>query len=241
MWLALDTATDRATVALGERAEDAVVESLPGARRHAAALIPMIESVLRQAGATLDQVEGVIVADGPGSFTGLRVAAAAAKALVHARGIELWAAPSLMARAAGASAASDGAGLTLAVSDALRGQVFAAGYRFSPGAVITELAPAVWSLESLMAEPVQPDLVTGDAPADVMAALARWSGRGPVVSPPVDPPARFLLDLRARRGGAIRVGDPLDWEPVYGRPAEAQARWEIAHGRPLPDSRGGPG
>jgi hypothetical protein len=32
-----------------------------------------------------------------------------------------------------------------------------------------------------------------------------------------------------------------EWEPVYGRPAEAQARWEKAHGRPLPDSVGSPG
>jgi hypothetical protein len=31
------------------------------------------------------------------------------------------------------------------------------------------------------------------------------------------------------------------WEPVYGRPAEAQARWEMVHGRPLPDSVGSPG
>ena len=32
-----------------------------------------------------------------------------------------------------------------------------------------------------------------------------------------------------------------EWEPVYGRPAEAQARWEIAHGRPLPDPIRSPG
>jgi tRNA A37 threonylcarbamoyladenosine modification protein TsaB len=41
-WLALDTATDRASVALGASAGDAVEESLSGARRHAAALVPMI-------------------------------------------------------------------------------------------------------------------------------------------------------------------------------------------------------
>jgi hypothetical protein len=29
-----------------------------------------------------------------------------------------------------------------------------------------------------------------------------------------------------------------DWEPTYGRPAEAQARWEAAHGRALPNPAG---
>jgi tRNA threonylcarbamoyladenosine biosynthesis protein TsaB len=80
MWLALETATDRASVAIGEGAEDAVEESLSGARRHAGALIPMIETVLRRRAVTLDQVSGVVVSDGPGSFTGLRVGAVPGRA-----------------------------------------------------------------------------------------------------------------------------------------------------------------
>ena len=39
------------------------------------------------------------------------------------------------------------------------------------------------------------------------------------------------IDERA----VARAADPLGYEPVYGRLAEAQARWERAHGRPLPD------
>jgi hypothetical protein len=48
-----------------------------------------------------------------------------------------------------------------------------------------------------------------------------------------------LIELAAMEGGIRKVEDALGWEPVYGRPAEAQARWESAHGRPLPDSVGG--
>ena len=51
----------------------------------------------------------------------------------------------------------------------------------------------------------------------------------------------MLLDLVGRPGGAVRVEPVEGWQPVYGRPAEAQARWETAHGRPLPDSIGSPG
>ena len=101
MWLALETATDRASVAVGRTAADAVEESLTGARRHAGALLPMIQAALRRRGIGLDAITGLIVSDGPGSFTGLRVGATAAKALARARGLPLRTAPSLLARAAG--------------------------------------------------------------------------------------------------------------------------------------------
>ena len=83
MLLAIETATDRASVALGLPGADPLEENVAGARRHAAALLPMIQSLLRRAGASLDDVTGMVLSDGPGSFTGLRVGASVAKALVH--------------------------------------------------------------------------------------------------------------------------------------------------------------
>ena len=84
-------------MAVGAAASDAVEESLVGARRHAGALLPMAHRALARRGIGLDGVEGLALSDGPGSFTGLRVGAAVAKALVRARGLPLWVAPSLMA------------------------------------------------------------------------------------------------------------------------------------------------
>lgn len=235
MWLGIDTATDRASVALG-MVEDATGMEVVGARRHAAALLPALLELLRARGVTLDQVRGIALADGPGSFTGLRVGAAVAKALARTRGIELWTAPSLMVRAAGAAS---GRGLVLAVADALRGDVYAAAYRFGGGGVETVLSPTVRRPEALAAEVSVPDLVVGEAPPAIVEVLERWSGRSMVRGPTGAPDARRLIGLTALRGGAARVEDVLSWEPVYGRPAEAQVRWEKTHGRPLPDSVGG--
>jgi hypothetical protein len=39
-------------------------------------------------------------------------------------------------------------------------------------------------------------------------------------------------------GAVARLDDPAGAEPTYGRLAEAQVRWEHAHGRPLPDPPG---
>jgi tRNA threonylcarbamoyladenosine biosynthesis protein TsaB len=183
-------------------------------------------------------VRGIALSDGPGSFTGLRIGASVAKALVHTRRLPLWTAPSLLVRAAGI--ARPGA-LVLAVANALRGEVYAAAYRFAPDGIRTELIPSVRRPDDIVRLELQPDLVVGEAPAPLLAILEDWVG-GPVVGPPAGSPrASRLLDLVGRPGGAHEVAAVPEWEPVYGRPAEAQARWESAHGRPLPDSIGSPG
>jgi len=240
MWLALDTASDWASVALGEpgAGHRALEENLAGARRHAAALLPMIQALLGRSGANLDALQGILLSDGPGSFTGLRVGASVAKALAHSRRLPLWTAPSLLVRAAQVAGSGN---LVLAVSNALRGEVYAAAYRFSSEGIRTELVPSVRRPEHIISLEVQPDIVVGEAPPPVIGMLEQWSGK-PVVGPPEGAPhAARLLDLVGRPGGAREVPAAWQWEPTYGRPAEAQARWESAHGRPLPDSVGSPG
>ena len=237
MLLALDTATDRASLALGVPGSAQVEETIGGSRRHAGGLLPAIQTLLRQANASLEDLTGIVLSDGPGSFTGLRVGASVAKALVLTRGLPLWIAPSLMVRAAGV--ARDGE-IVLAVSNALRGEVYAAGYRFLPDRITVELAPTVRRPEDLMAGPLRPAVLVGEAPPDIVTVLEGWSGRSLIGPPDGSPRAGSLLALVGKTGGATPVERVAEWEPVYGRPAEAQTRWEIAHGRPLSDPVGNP-
>ena len=235
MFLALETATDRASVAVGRSEAQAVEMNVSGARRHAASILVLIKTALTKAGATLDDLTAVVVADGPGSFTGLRVGAAVAKALVHARGLRLWTAPSLLVRAAGSGSLDT---TIVAVSDALRGDIYAAAYRFGAGGIATLLPPTVSRPEDLESRLPQPTQIVGDVPPAARQALERWSGRAVVTSPLGAPEATRLLGLVGRPGGAREITDTAEWEPEYGRPAEAQARWEMTHGRSLPNSAG---
>jgi len=238
MWLALDTATERASVAVGMPGAAPLEESIGGSRRHAAAILPTIQALLRRAGTSLDELRGIVLSDGPGSFTGLRVGASVAKALVQVRGLPLWTAPSLLVRAAGVAQGDE---LVLSVANALRGEVYAAAYRFFADRIEAVLPPSVRRPDVLVSSALDPAVIVGEAPAEVLTTLRHWVGR-PVIGPPEGSPhAARLLDLVGRRGGAREVEDVRDWEPVYGRPAEAQARWESAHGRPLSDSVGSPG
>jgi tRNA threonylcarbamoyl adenosine modification protein YeaZ len=235
--LALDTATDCATLAIGARGEVLAEITLSG-RRHAAALLPGVEQLVRLVDASLGDLGRVLVADGPGSFTGLRIGVATVQGLVRARPeITVGTAPSLLAAAWRAAQFHDGA--VAALYDALRGEVYGAVYRFGKQAVHCLVAPRLATVDALMAACPAPAVVAvGDGAVAYADAVRGWTGRDPVGPPAGAPAAAALLALDGAAGGTREVPDVMAFEPDYGRPAEAQVRWERAHGTRLPDSRG---
>jgi len=235
-WLAIDTATDTASVAVGRPPHAETGSFIRGARRHAAEIIGLVDHALEQAGLKPRDLEGIVIADGPGSFTGLRIGWATAKGLAHEAALPLRTVPSLMA-AAGTVAAQLGPVPIAACYDALRGQVYGALYVVRAGTVETLVAPAVMTIaEFARTAPARPSAVVGDGAARYPDDVRRWSGTAPVPPESLVPNATTLLSLFQREGAARALEDALDAEPLYGRPAEAQVRWEARHGTPLPDS-----
>jgi len=235
VWLAIDTATEIASVAAGRPPRADSGAQVQGARRHAAEIVRLVDFVLGRLGITPRDLEGIVLGDGPGSFTGLRIGWAAAKGLAQEAGLELVAVPSLMAAAAGA-ALKVGPEPIAACFDALRGQVYGAVYAFQPDRVATLVPPAVFTIAELeRVAPTRPRLAVGDGAMRYAEEVLRWTGADPVPPESLPPAATLLLSLLARDGAARAIADPDTAEPVYGRPAEAQAKWEARHGRPLPD------
>jgi tRNA threonylcarbamoyladenosine biosynthesis protein TsaB len=239
-WLAIDTATDIASVAAGRLLEAGTAASdtgahVQGARRHAAEIVRLIDFALARIGVAARDLDGVVVGDGPGSFTGLRIGWAAAKGLAQEAGLQFVAVPSLLAAAAGA-AVKLGAVPIAACFDALRGDVYGALYVVHPDRVETLAAPTTTTLADFArTSPVVPALVVGDGATRYPDAVREWSGAPPVPLASLPPLATMLLSLFSRTGAARAIDDWSAAEPVYGRPAEAQAQWEARHGRPLPD------
>lgn len=87
--LAIDTSTERASVALSAFGMMHEIEEY-AMRRHAQRLLPMIQEVLQRADMNLKQLEGVVFGRGPGSFTGLRIACSIAKALAYAHDLPVY-------------------------------------------------------------------------------------------------------------------------------------------------------
>lgn len=232
--LAIDTATDVGCVALAS-ADGSVREVRITDRRHAAEVLPAMQGLLDDAGAAWSDVEGIVVANGPGSFTGLRIGFATVRGVlaVHPH-IALSTMPSLLGTAWATGAGE--AGTVASLYDALRGEVFAAVYRFGGDVPETLVPPGLVSVGNLIGLP-KPDCVGGDGAAVYREELRRWLG-AEAPPAPQGASASALLALHAIPGVAEPIPDPDLWDPTYGRRAAAQDRWEAEHGRPLPDSPG---
>jgi tRNA threonylcarbamoyladenosine biosynthesis protein TsaB len=121
--LALDTATDILSAAL-MAGEKTYAFTADAGLKHSEILLEIIDILFKQAGIQAENLDGVACMKGPGSFTGLRIAYAAAKGLALALGIPLAAFPSL-----DCMAFPFPSGLILPVIDAKKHRYFAALYR----------------------------------------------------------------------------------------------------------------
>ena len=139
--LAFDTATPATAVALsgpGSVVVTARHDPRPGERPgHATRLLPLVSKVFERARIGWSDVDRIAVGVGPGTFTGLRIGIATARALAHARDIPLVGVSTLESLALAGSRASlrredplpPELDVALGVIDARRGEVFAASWR----------------------------------------------------------------------------------------------------------------
>ncbi|HEX6588404.1 MAG TPA: tRNA (adenosine(37)-N6)-threonylcarbamoyltransferase complex dimerization subunit type 1 TsaB [Longimicrobiales bacterium] len=216
--LAIETSTTTGSIAVGFDSAAVEVKLAPPVR-HAEALLPAIDYALDAARVDRRELGGIVVGGGPGSFTGLRIAAATAKALVHALDVPLFAASGLLAQA---SALADAGAPVCALFDARRGEVYAACYAFDGGAPSVLLEPMVGDaldvVERLRAlDPVY----VGEGALKNAERLAQAGARAGGVREPF-PSAAALLALVAADPDAYRVAQPAAWQPLYVRASSAE-------------------
>lgn len=218
--LGLDTATNATVAGVLDRSGTVTEvrdDPEPGVRPgHANRLLGAAEAALQRAGLAWEQVDRIAVGVGPGSFTGLRIGIATARALAQGRGLPLVGVSSLEALALGAGDAE----LVLAVLDARRGEAFAAAWR--GGALV--LPAAALSPEAL----VERVGALGGSPLAVGDGAVRFRGpleaAGALVPPDEDGAHRLRAEHVCRLGAA---GNPIDRDallPDYLREPDAVPR-----------------
>ena len=221
--LGVDSATADAVVgvtAAGEVIRESRIDPGPDGRpRHSQVLLGEIEQSVDGVGGW-ERIERIAVGVGPGSFTGLRIGIATARALAQAREIPIAPVGSLAVLARGISQSSDGA-LSLPVFDARRGEAFAAlfdagGREIWPPFVAPpdELAERVRSLDSS-------PLAAGDG---ALGFAAQLEAAGATVAPPQDPIHRVAAGHVCAVGEAAIEEPPDQIQPLYLRPPDAK-RW----------------
>ncbi len=184
-------------------------------------LFPAVQALLAEAGATVQQLTGVVCGAGPGSFTSLRIAASLAKGLADGVAVPLFAVSSLLLAAADAIDALP-AGPGVVHADALRGERYVLDVMFdADGRVRPTSALQRMSLEQLEVHAAgRPRLAVLSSPAPDRETR--------IVTPSSANLQRVVASAWSRAVSLDR------WEPEYGRLAEAQVKWEASHGAPLP-------
>lgn len=228
--LCIDTTSPALVLALARTGEPLVGRVRETGGQHAELLLPEIGELLATAQLDRASVDAVGVTLGPGGFTSVRVGLATAKGLCLGRGRPLYAASSLRALAFGALAEGEPGGQAVAVvTRAYRGEVYAALYTRSAGAVVELLAP-------FHATPTEAAEQLARAAAEARLGAVGVLGDGAAVAPQVfaDPqqfhglplalsalsPAALVAALRDEVQ-AERARDVSNLEPEYLRPPDA--------------------
>jgi tRNA threonylcarbamoyladenosine biosynthesis protein TsaB len=202
--LALDTSTEYCSAALWLDGT-VMAEGVQAGQRHSELLLPMIDALLRRAKLRLAELDAIAFGEGPGSFTGLRIACGVAQGLAFGAGLPVVGVGTLLAlaEASGAQAAA-------CCLDARMKEVYFAAYRRDADAWTSVHAPGLYAPADLPALPPGPWVGCGNGYAVYADALApAWRARLRSVAAVGVPHAREIARLAA-----------LEFERNGGRPAD---------------------
>ena len=220
-----DTATEDTSVCAARDGE-VLQESLlglgeDGGPRHSTALLTEVERAASAAGGWR-QVELIAVGIGPGSFTGLRIGIATARALAAGTGLPVSGVCTLDALARALAQSGGEAAAFLALSDARRGELFAALYDGEGGRIWDPVVCSPEELVERLADAPKPLLAGGSGALRFRNELARGGVDVPDDADPVHRvAARHICALAA---AADAEESPARLTPIYLRPPDAE-RW----------------
>jgi tRNA threonylcarbamoyladenosine biosynthesis protein TsaB len=229
--LAVDTTTRAGSVAVTD--DDAVLAVVNGdpRRTHGERMPDEIAQALARAGVTAADLKLLVVASGPGAFTGLRIGLAAVQGLAMVLSLRVVGVSALDALASAAWPARDTTEETLvAWMDAQRGEVFSAQY------VATEVSSEfAWQAtsEPLVEQPhvllraLTPTLsrgiaFVGDGALKYEAEIGAWSGGRARVLADVGPLAPSIAMIGWRLAARGNAGPPHRLQPLYVRRPDAE-------------------
>ncbi|MBY0363086.1 MAG: tRNA (adenosine(37)-N6)-threonylcarbamoyltransferase complex dimerization subunit type 1 TsaB [Phreatobacter sp.] len=218
--LALDTALGACSAAVLDTTSGRVLAALsePMARGHAERLIPLAAETCAQAGITPGACRRFVATTGPGSFTGLRVAVAAARAMALATGGEAVGLSTLAVLAEPYLAAAEPLAV-LAAIDARHGHVYAA----LTAADRSEILPAAYvpAAEAARRAAAMPVAIVGPGAEAIFAAWPEGASAPVILDRRAAPDIGLLARLGATVTAAAAPCRPLYLKAVDAKPQAA--------------------
>lgn len=230
--LAIDTSNQPLLVALSEDGQLVNSFSTNKPKNHSVDLLPAIQNLLKEAAWSLQDVNQIVVAKGPGSFTGLRIGLTVGKVLADTLDKPLLAVSSLKALARQVQLQAGPKTVVLALFDARNDNVFAGAY-LGNQVVLEDGHYPIDEVLPLIAQVNEPVIVIGDG-QHFEDVLNEELGRMPltILSEKESLPNGTGLISLAPETKA--VSDVANLTPAYLRKTQAELNWEKAHqGQPL--------
>jgi tRNA threonylcarbamoyl adenosine modification protein YeaZ len=220
--LAIDTSNQALTVSVADGRTVLARIVTNEAKNHSIQLLPAIQEVVQQANWAMADIQRIIVAQGPGSFTGLRIGTTVAKTLAYTLNTEIVGVSSLAVLAQ----QHDVPGLVVPLFNARNDNVFAGVYRWSGEHVANVLPDAHQPLTNLLADLAQYDEpVTFVGDTDVFET--QLPADATIVSPEQSlPNGESIVALGYAATPATSVDD---FNPNYLRRTQAELNWLAQH------------
>jgi len=217
--LAIDTATDACSVAVvrSGRCEERY-ELAP--RGHDRRVFELLSDLLPRRDLRASGIDLLAFGAGPGSFTGLRIAASAVQGLAYASGLPAVAVSTLACQAQTAlrEGVVDAGDAVWSTIDARIGELYFATCLFEDGLAVLQEAPGVCTPDAVTLDDCSPGLRavgSGCVHVDALPAAARARLRS--LEPGVRPHARDLIPLALKQWQAGEALRPPEIQPVYVR------------------------
>lgn len=224
--LAIETSARVGSIGLARGGRLLGLRRLSADRRHTAELVPAVRDLLREHDRRLADVDLFAYSCGPGSFTGLRVAATMGRMMQSAVGCRVVAVPTLEVIARNTLAHPGKPARVAVLLDAKRGQVYGAVYERGADDELRSVVeaglydPAGW-LKSI----ARPFWIVGEGAGKHAAACTASGGR--VVDESHWPPsAEHVVAIAQRMAAGGRVCQPEEIVPLYIRPPECEEVYE---------------
>ncbi|HJA46828.1 MAG TPA: tRNA (adenosine(37)-N6)-threonylcarbamoyltransferase complex dimerization subunit type 1 TsaB [Candidatus Limosilactobacillus excrementigallinarum] len=226
--LALDTSNHPMSVALVEDDQLKATITLNMVRNHSVYVLPAINDLFTKVGWQPSDVDRIVVAKGPGSYTGVRIAVTTAKTLAMTLGKDLVGVSSLKVIAANVPPITNQ--LIIPFMDARRGNVFAGGYQYQDGQltnVIPEQHIGYRQLIETVIKRGQSGYLVGELTKKISAEGVKLPDNIQLLPQTYALPSTYQL---ARLGEqAAAVGNIDDFVPNYLRMTEAEVNWLKQH------------
>lgn len=227
--LAIDTSNQTLAVAVVDGQEVLGQSQTMAIKNHSTALMPAIDGLMQAVGMAPKELEQIVVAKGPGSYTGLRIGVTTAKTLAQTLNIPLIGVSSLKAVAANCVGVSQ---VIVPLFDARRQNVYAGAYQWHNGTLETRIKDQHISLSELLAQLKAvdgqevlfvgadtvkfKDMIEAELPTARINQVSLWNYPNGVV-------------LAAIAKEEAPVASIHDFVPDYLKLVEAEEKWLASH------------